>query len=1702
MVAVDAACVAAPKAKSEPKPKLDARPDAKPEAKLEPKPKADLKLEIKPDAKAEPKPKAETKLEIKPEAKVEAKPKVESKSEVKSDVKAESKPKVEVKSEGKADPKAKPEVKLDSKIKSTPSANDDGVLAPALKAKIVSSRSETTPKATGSARSPTASSREAREPTKDAQPRRLSAPTPSQQPAPKRKSEPREQTVGGLKVAPVRMTAMAWGTVPAFEANSSTPLGARESSDERAMQEDRSGGDGSGGEAGFDAQDASAETDSFDEEIELLRCQADLIEAAAEIGITTTSAEEDMLTTDLDEDDDEGMAFSMSRREGSHRMLRAGVGRLSVGSVVIEEDEEDDLYDDERDGPEAANSQMRSRLWAQSLLRLKRSIDEIYSLCEFENEDTLCQQVHQILNTASGDFCSLMKRFETQQEYAWLAGDYPWKSGVAWSTRMPTPKVPKGGERASDVMERTLLSSPTNSAQGRMRSASRKRSEKISKSGDATDERRRSNSLDSRAFRRYDLMGAPPGLTRGPSPGSGTSPPPGSGISPPPGLGPSSPPGSRADSIDVEFSRLAGGGTGEAYGALERDACSRESERGSLEAQPMERLHLMVQSALDSVHSRGCHPLRASPEELLKKSEERQRRAQQIRLSYEDQRLSQLKQVGDRTIAARERRQQREQQKQHELMEKMTRARRTYQDQLRMVCQRAKKENRKASEVVYLSKEALKREKAVHKQKQEHAHVSRALMREQMRKRLIESANRVAKVSENRRKLQEDWQQKLSQDLEDRDRLASQRRQEHIESIRLKSLEQERRSELVLGKRRELLEEDERSSQDFLRLKSKLIGRLALNVDGLPDGAREEVAEQLQGATPGSAASRSEKMRASPGGSAAARARHRSSLQECGTPPRVGRSSSPHAESSSSPLRPTAGSSDPPAENAEQPAVGADTTKKSSKLALKPRLEPPPTGASPGAGAADTRGDVRAKGGASSSATAVAASKAKRKPRSVPVPQRQDVVDCAAEMCASAASDDTGDEPMSDGETDDEEAEQGTGKVARKAPGTPRENRRKPKSESKPTKDRGSGRTDPPAVPADTEQREVSPPVSSCTPCLIVPVQPRNLSPSSVTRSARSTSPCSPLTGDLNQAQAAAGCLEALREQLRVAALSDEEALRLSCEFEGKKTSAVNTAHRARLSKLAADLKRAVGSASTPQAGGAKSSTASEESTVDIERAEVVLTDFCRVLGQSQREADFALVLQIGCAGTVIDLCSKVRLLLWPLPGGGGSAPSAVAQKQLSSVMLSSLKWLGLVSKQSVARVFLLLTNRIVCLADVAISCLKATAEASGEKRDTWQSPDSNASVLFLPQVLHVLSLHVKQALPEVSMGIRHTLVSHLMVCGLSEKLTDTLHGAVASVQRQKLFDTASPVPLLLLRAMCFLATLVGTYRRPGQLGGGGEGPSPGGGGLMSSSLVEHDSTRRSGADPTTTPTELADALVLQTLKRTELFGTASVLVSILLSERQLQKPKEGEKAVPFLPQTVLSLSVQAVRILNHVASLHLPTLQESLGACHQQELYHLLVCLLDYCTARMQDAKPGQSQDESRETELLHETITLLGNYCLLRTENQGVVCFGEGQTLLAKITSLPLFYFMDERGRLALFPTILATCFRSQRNLELLRHEMNLTMLRKFLSTHIAAMKDEGGQSKSPRPPAAEPAGQGFRERFPAALWQEALEFFTDEG
>eukprot|EP00386_Alphamonas_edax_P008890 GDKI01029106.1.p1 GENE.GDKI01029106.1~~GDKI01029106.1.p1 ORF type:complete len:199 (-),score=63.12 GDKI01029106.1:20-616(-) len=194
------------------------------------------------------------------------------------------------------------------------------------------------------------------------------------------------------------------------------------------------------------------------------------------------------------------------------------------------------------------------------------------------------------------------------------------------------------------------------------------------------------------------------------------------------------------------------------------------------------------------------------------------------------------------------------------------------------------------------------------------------------------------------------------------------------------------------------------------------------------------------------------------------------------------------------------------------------------------------------------------------------------------------------------------------------------------------------------------------------------------------------------------------------------------------------------------------------------------------------------------------------------------------------------------------------------------------------------------------------------------------------------------------------------------------------------------------------------------------------------------------------------------------------------------------------------------MKTLNNAARIHLPTVQRVLGGC-QSELYHILVFALDYCHWRLDSA------EECRE--LLHEALFLIGYHCALCPPNQTIMAYGEGTSLLSRLSSLPLSYFVDEKLRLILFPTLLSAIFGNSKNLRILQADFNILPLKKFVANQMVAQeKERGGERGKEQLAVSDGGGAGglvcqdglmagsvqllsMPYRFPYVLLEKAAEF-----
>ena len=90
-----------------------------------------------------------------------------------------------------------------------------------------------------------------------------------------------------------------------------------------------------------------------------------------------------------------------------------------------------------------------------------------------------------------------------------------------------------------------------------------------------------------------------------------------------------------------------------------------------------------------------------------------------------------------------------------------------------------------------------------------------------------------------------------------------------------------------------------------------------------------------------------------------------------------------------------------------------------------------------------------------------------------------------------------------------------------------------------------------------------------------------------------------------------------------------------------------------------------------------------------------------------------------------------------------------------------------------------------------------------------------------------------------------------------------------------------------------------------------------------------------------------------------------------------------------------------------------------------------------------------SENSDQNEDCkELLHETLLMIGYFCLNNEKNQQLMCRGEN-TILQKLCNLPFPYFSDKKFKEILFPTLIAVTDKSERCLAIMDQEISIELL-----------------------------------------------------
>lgn len=206
----------------------------------------------------------------------------------------------------------------------------------------------------------------------------------------------------------------------------------------------------------------------------------------------------------------------------------------------------------------------------------------------------------------------------------------------------------------------------------------------------------------------------------------------------------------------------------------------------------------------------------------------------------------------------------------------------------------------------------------------------------------------------------------------------------------------------------------------------------------------------------------------------------------------------------------------------------------------------------------------------------------------------------------------------------------------------------------------------------------------------------------------------------------------------------------------------------------------------------------------------------------------------------------------------------------------------------------MLQTNRMLALIELLNWCLNRPTQLF-------------YGINFLPSLFHILTLHVKHRTPYECQQMKEMFVEYLVCSSIITKIKakfQIINGPL------DLTEMMGQVPLFLLKSASFIEAVTG--------------------------ILQIDAIVRPAYEKST---KLGEH-ILFVLQNTEIFGIIPMITTILLSRNQPFKPSQSciLYANKVLPQTILSLAIISVKILNNIMRMDYKAAQQMMSDFEIQE--------------------------------------------------------------------------------------------------------------------------------------------------------------------
>ena len=337
--------------------------------------------------------------------------------------------------------------------------------------------------------------------------------------------------------------------------------------------------------------------------------------------------------------------------------------------------------------------------------------------------------------------------------------------------------------------------------------------------------------------------------------------------------------------------------------------------------------------------------------------------------------------------------------------------------------------------------------------------------------------------------------------------------------------------------------------------------------------------------------------------------------------------------------------------------------------------------------------------------------------------------------------------------------------------------------------------------------------------------------------------------------------------------------------------------------------------------------------------------------------------------------------------------------KSLFKIMELIIKILTYFSSPLENRNYMIVTNRISVIADLLLWVLNKPSKIP-------------LGMSFLSDLISIIIVHVKHRIPFEYLYMKVDTLEYLLLSNIPIKF------------KQKYYSLNTPIDLSLGFGSFSLV-------------------------LLKSLAMFESLTMQININYMTKPVYIKQTKMSENIlfmfEYSELLGLPHLMSMLLLSNGPI-KPKE--KIIPQ-PQTVISASILALKILNNISRIDLNLVQSIMTSqLNLEQMQHVMSYIISYSLEFVDNS------DDIKE--LLHELLLLISYMSLNNEVFQSVLNRGE-VTIIQHVCNLPFAYFSDKQLKDILFPTLINMTYLNERNTQILAKEINLEFIVMFLREKI---------------------------------------------